>query len=88
VLRRDWLANTKFAGKEDISGTTFNKFVWPEEELEYWETTDSRRIPRRMIQESTITTDYIMNTFTEEEIADSIFALPSYCGSSFCPAAS
>lgn len=27
ILKREWLANSKFAGKEDIAGQTFNKFV-------------------------------------------------------------
>lgn len=28
VFRRDWLSGSTFAGKEDISGQTFNKYVF------------------------------------------------------------
>jgi hypothetical protein len=49
VLKRDWLKNAKFDGKEDISGQTFNKFVDTEEKIDYWATTDSDQIPRKLI---------------------------------------
>jgi len=49
VLRQDWLRNAKFAGKEDLSGQSFNKFVDVEGKIEYWATTDSKQISRRLI---------------------------------------
>lgn len=74
---RDWLKNFKYAGKEDISGETFNKFV--DTGMAYWATTDSWQIPRKIAQNIGIFNDFIMNTYSEEPIDDSIFALPSYC---------
>jgi len=86
ILKRNWLGNAKFVGKEDLSGQTFNKFVDADAQIEYWETSDSRRIPRRMIELRTLTKDYIMNTYSEEYIEDSIFSVPSYCSqSNVCP---
>lgn len=86
ILKRDWLKNAKFAGKEDISGQTFNKFVDAAEQIDYWATTDSAQIPRKLIEGGKLTKDWIMNTYSEDPIADSIFALPDYCSpSNLCP---
>jgi hypothetical protein len=86
-LKRDWLKNSKFAGTDIISGQTFNKFVDTAGAVEYWSTTDKDQIPRKLIEDNERIKDWIMNTFSEEYIAASIFALPSYCSSSnLCPA--
>lgn len=51
----------------------------------YWATTDAKRIPRKMIEVGSRFKDFIMNTYSEEYMPDSIFALPSYCSSALCP---
>ena len=86
ILRRDWLMGSKFAGKEDLSGQTFDKFVDAEAQIDYWATTDSLQIPRKLIMGKAITKDFIMNTFSTEYIADSVFAAPSFCNiANKCP---
>jgi hypothetical protein len=51
----------------------------------YYATKSIERIPRRLLDNtSKRTIDFIMNTYSTEPIADSVFALPSYCNST-CP---
>lgn len=53
----------------------------------YWETIDTKRIPRRIDQGSSRTTDYMMNTYNTSAIPESIFDIPSYVKGD-CPATS
>lgn len=46
----------------------------------YFDTKTTERIPRRFVDPSNKKAeDFIMNTYSTEPIADSVFALPSYC---------
>lgn len=64
-LRRDWLRNAKFVGRDDLAGQTFNKFIDTEGAIEYWATTDSKQIPRKLIEDNERIKDWIMNTYSE-----------------------
>ncbi len=89
ILRRDWLRNAKFSGKDELSGQIFNRFIDSDSKTDYWATTDSRQVPRKLAEGGEIFKDFILNTYSEDYIADSIFALPSYCsGAADCPASS
>jgi len=50
MVKRDIFKNAKFAGKDDISGQTFNKFVDNALGFTYWATTDAKQIPRKLIE--------------------------------------
>jgi len=86
ILRRDWLKVTKFAGRDELSGQFFNKFVSTEDEIDYWATTDAKTIPRKLVEGGENFKDFIVNTYSEDNIPDNIFALPSYCDGTKCPA--
>ena len=89
ILKRDWLKGAKFVGKEDLNGQIFNKFTDADSQTDYWATTDTKEIPRKLVEGGQIFKDFIMNTFSEEYIAETIFALPSYCNEAAdCPASS
>ena len=45
----------------------------------YWDTTDSNHIPRRLDENGEHITDYLTNTYLNQTLTDSIFALPKYC---------
>lgn len=47
-MKRDFLKDSKFAGKDTISGQTFNKFIDENKGLTYWSTTDNKQIPRKL----------------------------------------
>lgn len=46
--KRDFLKDAKFTGRDDISGQTFNKFVDNSHGLTFWNTIDSKQIPRKL----------------------------------------
>lgn len=85
ILKRTWLANSKFVGKDELSGQFFDKFRDSDSNVDYWATTDARQLPRKLVEGGSVYKDFIMNTYSEEYIADSVFALPSYCGDNICP---
>jgi hypothetical protein len=89
-MRRDWLSvvGAKYVGKEELSGQFFDKWSEPESQTDYYATTDAKQIPRRHVEDRAFFKDFIMNTFSEEYIAENIFALPSYCTGTACPATS
>lgn len=88
ILKRGWLANAKFVGKDELSGQIFDKFRDSDSDVDYWATTDAKQLPRKLVEDGAIFKDFIMNTYSEEYIADSVFALPSYCGDNVCPESS
>ncbi len=89
ILKRDWLKNAKFSGKDELNGQIFNRFIDSDSKTDYWATTDSRQVPRKLAEGGEIFKEFILNTYSEDYIADSIFALPSYCsGAADCPASS
>lgn len=53
----------------------------------YYETTDTKRVPRRIDQGPSRTIDYLMNTYNTSAMADSVFDIPSYVKGD-CPATS
>ncbi len=81
------MAGADYLGKEDLSGQTFNKYNI-DGDIFYWTTTDAKQTPRRLFEDSSITKDFIMNTYSEEYISDRVFALPSYCTKELCPKSS
>jgi hypothetical protein len=86
VTKRDWARFSKFAGKEDLSGQTFNKFVDEEDMIEYWTTIETPNIPRKLYEDKILIKDYIMNTYSEGPINEEVFALPSFCSpTKWCP---
>ena len=78
-MRRDWLKNSRFVGKEDIQGQSFNHFAVDEAMTDYWETVDGKHIPRKITEDKLLIKDFIMNTYSEEYISSSIFDLPAFC---------
>jgi hypothetical protein len=85
ILKREWLSNSKFVGKEELSGQFFNKFTDTDAQTDYWSAIDEKQTPRKLVEGSQIFKDFIMNTYSEEYISDATFALPSYCGTNVCP---
>lgn len=86
IMRQDWLKTSVFGGKELISGEYFNKWTMDEAMTRYWSTIDSKQIPRKITEDNLLIKDFIMNTYSEEYIASSVFELPSYCSpSNLCP---
>ena len=51
----------------------------------YYAQKNEQRIPRRITAGKDSIQDYIMNTYSTDAIADSVFTLPDYC-TSVCPA--
>ena len=76
VMRRDWLKNAEFKGKETILGQDFNHWAVDEAETDFWETVDGKHTPRRIMEDKLLIKDLIMNTYSEEYIAASVFDLP------------
>lgn len=66
-------------GKEDINGQTFNKFVDEENRIDYWASTDSRQIARRLVEDGEVIKDFMPNTYNEGAILEGVFNLPAYC---------
>ena len=50
----------------------------------YYSKKDSKNTPRRINEGKSVEKDFIMSTYSENEIPDNVFALPSYCTST-CP---
>lgn len=65
ILKRTWLAGSKFVGKDELSGQFFNKFVDEESQVDYWATTDATTVPRKLVEGGAIYKDFIMNTYSE-----------------------
>ena len=73
-------------GKEDLSGGTFNKFEDVPGEIVYWSALDDKQTPRKLIEDGERIKDFIMNTYSEDEIDVRIFELPPYCDAkNLCP---
>jgi len=72
-------------GKDTLNGQVFNKFTDSDSKTDYWATTAAQQVPRRLVEDASVIKDFIMNTYSEEYIADNIFALPSYCTGNICP---
>ena len=86
IMRRDWLKEASFVGKDELSGQFFNK--WNIEGRDYWSAITDQQTPRKLVEGGQIFKDFIMNTYSEENIEYSIFALPSYCTGAICSATS
>ena len=86
MLRQDWLRNTRYVGTEVISGQSFNKYVDEESGIDYWTTTDSKQISRRLVEDGSVTKDFVLNTYSEGPIQETIWNLPNYCNpAKLCP---
>jgi hypothetical protein len=87
IMRRDWLsvAGAKYVGKEELSGQIFDKWTETDSTTDYWATTDAKQVPRKHAEDNAFFKDFIMNTYSEEYIAESVFALPGYCTGAVCP---
>ena len=85
VLSPDWLKGSKFEGEETISGESFNKWSIVDGTFTdlYYSRKDEKNTPRRLVTGQAVT-DYMMFSYNEEEIPESVFALPSFCNST-CP---
>lgn len=51
----------------------------------YWATQTDKKIPRKMNEGNMRIKDFIMNSYNENAIEESIFALPSYCKDTCSP---
>ena len=81
ITPKDYLKDFKFVGEATLNDQTFYK--WTLSGLNYYETEDSRRIPRRFDGGENVI-DFIMNTFSTDKISDSVYQLPSACNTP-CP---
>ena len=79
IMRRDWLRDADFVGKEELRGQDFYHWRNAPADTDWWETIDGKHTPRRAMEDSLLIKDFIMNTYSEEYIASSIFDLPSFC---------
>jgi hypothetical protein len=75
------LKNFQYSGESTLSGSTF--YRWTLSGENYYATEDAARIPRR-VDEGTYALDFIMNTYSTDQIDDSVFAVPTGCATP-CP---
>lgn len=52
----------------------------------YYARKDAKSTPRRIDAGHARIEDFIMSSYSEEEVPESVFALPSYCNSTCSPA--
>ena len=74
-------------GEERLIDTNFDK--WNQQGVfgfnYFYATIDENQTPRRLNEGGSTITDYIVESYINKTLADSLFEVPSYCGDNVCP---
>jgi hypothetical protein len=79
-LKPDWLSTAKYMGLEKFDDGTHEKWeIKGIQENYYYNTLDSKRVPRRLDQHPNDLMDFKVSSYQESITNSSVFNLPSYC---------
>ncbi len=80
ITERDWLKDYQYAGARSLNWDVFD--AWTQYDMPvnrtYFAAMDDKHTPRRMDYGS-YGIDFMVGSYSEDAIPDSVFSLPSYC---------